>query len=253
MKIREILENQTDMHANHVIFEIDGGKLVVWPNAPHAPRSASVIEFIVPEASRNQGIGNKLVAMADKQFPDLGAQVSSIPSLKAFYNSGFRNPKLGPSSFEELVEAFKENWGSLFVANTDREGNKWGTQLQEGFILDPDYAWFYNDDDEQEARKLVNVKVSTFDNAWKTGSHGNQYIGSKGTGSIKTRYQDFGKWVSQAKEPIKAATVSVDDWGDVAFNNGRHRYCWLRDQGAKTIPMAMDRESIKNAKKFGLI
>ena len=253
MKIREILENQTDMHANHVVFEIDGGKLVVWPNAPHAPRSASVIEFIVPEESRNQGIGNKLVALANKQFPDLGAQVSSLASLKVFYNNGFRNPKLGNSSFEELLDAFKENWGSLFVANTDREGNKWGTQLQEGFILDPDYAWFYNDDDEQEARKLVNVKVSTFDNAWKTGSHGNQYIGPKGTGSIKTRYQDFGKWVGQAKEPIKAATVSVDDWGDVAFNNGRHRYCWLRDQGAKTIPMAMDRESIKNAKKFGLI
>lgn len=256
MRLRELFENQTgqERHSNNVEFELGGGKLVVWPNAPHAPRSASVIEFIVPEASRNQGIGNKLVAMANKQFPDLGAQVSSLASLKAFYNNGFRNPKLGDSSFEELVEAFKENWGSLFVANTDRDGRSFvNNQLAEGFILDPDYAWFYNDDDEQEARKLVNVKVSTFDNAWKTGSHGNQYIGAKGTGSIKTRYQDFGRWVSQAKEPIKASTVSVDQWGEVAFNNGRHRYCWLRDHGAKTIPMAMDRESIKNAKKFGLI
>lgn len=403
MRLRELFENQTvpERHSANVEFELDGGILVVWPNAPHAPRSASVIEFIIPEASRNQGIGTKLVAMANKQFPDLGAQVSSLASLKAFYNNGFHNPKLGDSSFEELAKAWQANGGSLFVANSDRDGNsfiseqlhkggvkiselfdqpvsysweeftrragqasfkigdmeydvlitcqvsderepdedddlpdadvefaymrsgervyditsggnsnkvfttvvaimrdyltrypvaslifsanepsrqrlytsmvrrllpKWVISrrddefyaappdaLQEGFVIDPSFVNFYNDDDELEHRRLVNVKVGAFDNAWKTGRHANQYISVNGQGSIKTRYQDFGKWLSTAKEPIQASTVDVDRDGSVSFYNGRHRYSWLRDQGVKTIPMAMDRESIKNAKRVGLI
>jgi GNAT superfamily N-acetyltransferase len=98
-------------------IKVDGGKIQIWPNAPHAPRSASVIEFVVDEDKRNQGIGDKLVKMAMHKYPDLGAQVSSVASLKVFYNNGFRNPKIQDASFEEHIEAFKENGGSLFLAN----------------------------------------------------------------------------------------------------------------------------------------
>jgi hypothetical protein len=127
MKIIELLENQarTSMADNGVVFELDGGYIDIWPAAPHAPRDASVLDFNVPAESRNQGIGNRLVAMANKQFPDLGAQVSSLPSLKAFYNNGFRHPKLGNSSFDELVNAWYNNGGSLFVANTDKDGKSY--------------------------------------------------------------------------------------------------------------------------------
>jgi hypothetical protein len=131
MRLRELFENQArkSMADNGVVFELNGGYIDIWPNPPHAPRDASVLDFNVPEESRNQGIGNKLVAMANKQFPDLGAQVSSMASLKAFYNNGFRNPKLGDSSFEELTKEWHANGGSLFVANTDRDGNSYTSMI----------------------------------------------------------------------------------------------------------------------------
>ncbi len=84
-----------------------------------------MVEFWVDEARRNQGIGAKLIQLAASKYPDLGAQVSSVSSLKAFYNNNFRNPKIPNGTFEDYVEAFKENWGSLFMASTDKDGNKY--------------------------------------------------------------------------------------------------------------------------------
>ena len=104
---------------------IPGGLIRIVSPAPYSPRDASVVEFIVDEDKRNQGIGTKLVAMAVNKYPDLGAQVSSVSSMKAFYNNGFRNPKIPDGSFDNHIEAFKENWGSLFMASTDRDGKRY--------------------------------------------------------------------------------------------------------------------------------
>ena len=115
----EELENGEDR------IKIPGGLIRVISPAPHSPRDASVVEFIVDENKRNQGIGSKLVHMAVNKYPDLGAQVSSIASMKAFYNNRFRNPKIPDGSFDDHIEAFNENWGSLFMASTDKEGNRY--------------------------------------------------------------------------------------------------------------------------------
>ncbi len=121
------------------------------------------------------------------------------------------------------------------------------------FVLDPGYATFYNDDDEMEDRHLVKINVANFDAAWKNGKSGNLYIGPNGHGGITNRYEKFGKWLSTANQPIEASTVGVDSTGSVSFFDGRHRYSYLRDHGVKTIMVAMDPQSIKNAKKYNLI
>lgn len=123
MKIKEFIVEDT--HGNEETIELQGGHIRIISPAPYSPRDASVVEFWVDEAQRNQGIGAKLIQLAASKYPDLGAQVSSVSSLKAFYNNNFRNPKIPDGTFEDHVAAFKENWGSLFVASTDRDGNKY--------------------------------------------------------------------------------------------------------------------------------
>lgn len=111
---------------------------------------------------------------------------------------------------------------------------------------------------------LVNVKTSAFDKAWKKSE---MYIGKKGTGSIKGRYERFGLFIKGGSEDIgdgieidyepadsmEVSEVYVTDKGEIQFTNGRHRFAWLRDQGLKKIPVVMPKESIINAKKFKLI
>lgn len=121
------------------------------------------------------------------------------------------------------------------------------------FVIDPGFSKFYNDDDEDEGRVLVKINVPNFDAAWRTGSSKNQYIGHHGLGGTKNRYEKFGQWLATANEPIQASTVGVDEHGNVSFYNGRHRYCYLRDHGVKTILVAMDPHSVRHAKRFNLI
>jgi hypothetical protein len=122
--------------------------------------------------------------------------------------------------------------------------------LSKKFVVDPSFEKFYDEDDDLEYRRLVNVNTAKLNNAW---SHSNLYIGSGGTNQIKTRYQQFGQWINSTNEPIIASTVGVDHNGSVSFYNGRHRFAWLRDNGMKAIPVAMDSNSIRNAKKYGYV
>ncbi len=108
-----------------VIIELDGGWIDLHLKPLYSPRSQSVIEFFVPEDKRNKGIGDKLLKMAMKKYHDIGAQVSSLASLKVFYNNGFRNPELVNNTFNEHVSEFKENGGSLFMAMADEDGKRY--------------------------------------------------------------------------------------------------------------------------------
>jgi hypothetical protein len=79
-------------------------------------------EYTFVNSKRNQGIGDWLVKQAKLKFKDLGAQVSSIPSMKVFFNNGFRNPNMANQSFEDHVKEFQNNGSSLFLAMNDDQG-----------------------------------------------------------------------------------------------------------------------------------
>lgn len=79
------------------------------------PAKNSVIGFQVDPEMRGQGIGKGLIDMAIQEYPDIGAQVSSRASLKAFYDKGFRNPELSDASLEDYFKEFDDWGGSLFM------------------------------------------------------------------------------------------------------------------------------------------
>jgi hypothetical protein len=104
--------------------------------------------------------------------------------------------------------------------------------------------------DKKTGGQLVNVNPSAFDEAFsKTGW---QYVGEKGKQGISGRYEKFENFLKDAKS-IEASNVSVNKDGGIVFGDGRHRYAVLRDMGLDELPIVMDKDSIKNAKKFGYL
>jgi len=104
--------------------------------------------------------------------------------------------------------------------------------------------------DKKSGGELVNVNPSAFDEAFSKTSW--QYVGEKGKDGISGRYEKFENYLKDAKS-IEASNVSVNKDGAVVFGDGRHRYAVLRDMGLDELPIVMDKESIKNAKKFGYL
>jgi hypothetical protein len=98
---------------------------------------------------------------------------------------------------------------------------------------------------------LVDVNVNAVNASWKQDA--DFYVGPGGQGGIGKRYDNFGKFINSTEIPIEASEVYVDQKGQVSFNNGRHRFAYLRDQGITTIPVAMSPDAIENAKKFNLM
>ena len=92
-----------------------GGKIVIWENSPWAQGAHSIQEFKVDEDKQGQGIGSQLVDAVIKEYSgeEISGQVSSLASLKVFYNKGFKSAEAPDATFEELVEVFNNEGGSL--------------------------------------------------------------------------------------------------------------------------------------------
>ena len=104
--------------------------------------------------------------------------------------------------------------------------------------------------EEKAGNQIVNINPETFDQAFSKTQW--QYVGKGGEGGIEGRYKGFENWLKDAKS-MTASNVSVNKDGGIVFGDGRHRYAVLRDMGLDELPISMDKESIKNAKKFGYI
>lgn len=110
----------------------------------------------------------------------------------------------------------------------------------------------------KDSMKLVLVDTDKFDKMWRE-SDPDFYIGQGGVGGIKNRYKNFIAFLmiepEQREEnygPVMASEVSVSN-NKIIFTNGRHRFSVLRDVGVKKIPVAMNKNSIDNAKKIGIV
>ena len=104
--------------------------------------------------------------------------------------------------------------------------------------------------EEKAGNQIVNINPETFDKAFSKTQW--QYVGKGGEGGIEGRYKGFENWLKDAKS-MTASNVSVNKDGGIVFGDGRHRYAVLRDMGLDKLPISMDKDSIKNAKKFGYI
>lgn len=117
-------------------------------------------------------------------------------------------------------------------------------------IHQPSFSYTYNDKDEKEYNHLVNIDVEKFDNLFKKSDY---YIGHKGSGQIKNRYENFGNWFKDSDDNLHAPYVSFNQNNEPEFTNGRHRYAWLRDNNVNTIPMTMSTKDKEIAEKLNLI
>ncbi len=105
------------------VIKTPGGRIDVRHKySKFSPRKQSVIDFVVDEDKRGQGIGDKLLKEALKRHADLGGQVSSPASLKVFHNNGFRNPEMPNGTFEDHLHEFNVSGGSLYMAHKDENG-----------------------------------------------------------------------------------------------------------------------------------
>lgn len=85
------------------------GEISILSNNPYSPKTHSITKFFVDETKRGKGYGKELIDEALKQYPtDIGAQVSSPASAKAFYQKGFRLASDPKASFDEISKQIDE-------------------------------------------------------------------------------------------------------------------------------------------------
>lgn len=108
-------------------------------------------------------------------------------------------------------------------------------------------------DEKERGFKLVELDRLKFDEQYEY--HGFAYIGNRWNISQPERMEKFENYLKTGKE-IHAPVVFINDEGthpEIAFEDGRHRYAYMRDMKMQGIPVAMNEDSIKAAKKFGLL
>lgn len=83
---------------------------------------------------------------------------------------------------------------------------------------------------------VVWVDVAKIDEMWKLDR--SFYVGPEGSGegAIKGRYPRFDMWMAD-RQPVEMSEISLGYRGVPGFGNGRHRFAWMRDHGAKAVPV----------------
>ena len=97
---------------------------------------------------------------------------------------------------------------------------------------------------------VVNIDVMKFDELFKRDK--GFYVGPQGAGGIQGRYGKFGEFLKRGI-PIEMPIAVVNEDGKASFTNGRHRFAYLRDLGLKVMPISMDKDYVRYAKKYGVI
>ena len=98
-------------------FQIDGARIAVIENSKWAGGAHSIYDFFVDEDKRGEGLGKRLIQIVLDEYPnkEISAQVSSLASLKAFMDLGFKPSEKPDASFEDAEVIFDDNYGSLYL------------------------------------------------------------------------------------------------------------------------------------------
>jgi len=122
---RKFIDEQNDISKTEedgkVTYQIDGGYITVIENSQYAHGAHSVYGFFVDEDRRGEGLGKTLIQIIIDSYPndEISAQASSLASLKAFMDLGFRVTANPAASFEEARTLFDDNHGSLNIRLND--------------------------------------------------------------------------------------------------------------------------------------
>lgn len=89
---------------------------------------------------------------------------------------------------------------------------------------------------------IIWVNIAKLDASWR--NDGGYYLG-QGRGDSADR------WIRKYRR-LRMPHVGLDSSGVLSFTDGRHRFAWMRDHGAKALPVSCDRESAREIKRrFG--
>lgn len=96
---------------------------------------------------------------------------------------------------------------------------------------------------EEGSEIVVWVDVAKVDASFKLDR--NFYVGPKGSANaIAGRYERFGEWL-KAGEPVAMSEIGLGYRDIITFTNGRHRFAWMRDHGAKAVPVVTEASRAK--------
>jgi hypothetical protein len=79
------------------------------------------------------------------------------------------------------------------------------------------------------------VSVAKLDHEWQRSK--SEYIGAGGQNGMPGKYENFSRWIVSAKNVEMPEVCLVN--GFVRFNNGRHRFAWLRDHGVTVLQVSV--------------
>jgi hypothetical protein len=102
----------------------------------------------------------------------------------------------------------------------------------------------------EKGEAVYTIDMKKVDEAWKPNK--TFYVGKGGEGEIAGRLKGVEDWMAEGKA-LEMPQIHVNDYGNVTFVDGRHRFAYLRDIGHDTLPVVMDKRSAKNAQKAGMV
>ena len=92
------------------------------------------------------------------------------------------------------------------------------------------------------------VSVAKLEHEWQRSK--SEYIGAGGHNGMPEKYENFAGWIMSAKHVEMPEVCFVD--GLVRFNNGRHRFAWLRDHGVTALQVNVQPSDVTTVeRKFG--
>jgi hypothetical protein len=62
------------------------------------------------------------------------------------------------------------------------------------------------------------------------------YVGFRGQNGIDGKYAGFEEFMTSGK-PVSMPTLARNEGGNISLYNGRHRFAWMRDHGARALPV----------------
>jgi hypothetical protein len=97
--------------------------------------------------------------------------------------------------------------------------------------------------------RLITVDADRLDAAWSRSS--NYVGGEESPAAIDGRIPGFARWYQANKgaQDVKPPRVYFMD-GQVQFDDGRHRWAWMRSQGFRHIPIYVPYQQVKRFAEF---
>lgn len=79
------------------------------------------------------------------------------------------------------------------------------------------------------------------DTEWAKDTQGYLPRDAAGASEVPGRRDEFRRWLSEGNGPIQSPHVTLNDAGQLGFQDGRHRTRVLMDEGARAIPLTVHR------------